>query len=191
MYEDLDYRDPFGAWHKGELPDGSLCSKCLELHGVHAPCTPPKPLPADVVSLPPRSIKSGITGALTLHDYRKYLSQSAECVDDPVDRSEKTLKRKTATSNLNRPAPLTSISSCAVSVSSRASSPPPLSPSYSHSIISYQSEQEPEVSEASSGTLQPLPDLFGSLIKERQALTSLQLYFHHFRPHECILSRKN
>jgi hypothetical protein len=76
-------------------------------------------------------------------------------------------------------------------VSSRASSPPPLSPSYSHSIISYQSEQEPEVSEASSGTLQPLPDLFGSLMKERQALTSLQLSFHHFRAHECILSRKN
>lgn len=190
MYEDLDYRDPFGAWHKGELPDGSVCSKCLELHGVHAPCTPLKPLPADAVSLPPRSIKSGITGALSLHDYRKYLSQSAECVDDPVDRSEKTLKRKTATSNLNRPAPLTSVSSCAISVSSLASTPP-LSPSYSHSIISYQSEQEPEVSEASSGTLQALPNLFGSLMKERQALTSLQLSFHPSRAHECILSRKS
>lgn len=158
MYENPDYRDPFAAWHNSELPDGSLCTKCLELHGVHALCTPLKPLPADAVSLPPRSIKSGITGALSLHDYRKYLSQSAECVDDHVDRSEKTLKRKTATSNLNRPAPLTitSLSSCAISVSSAASSTPPLSPSYSHSIISYQSEQEPEVSEASTGTLQPL-----------------------------------
>lgn len=161
MYEDLDYRDPFAAWHSGGLPDSSLCSKCLELHGVHALCTPLKPLPADAVSLPPRSIKSGITGALSLHDYRKYLSRSADCVDDPVDRSEKTLKRKTATFNLNRPPPLTSLSSCAISVSSAASSPPPLSPSYSHSIISYQSEQEPEVSEASTGTLQPHPpDLY-------------------------------
>lgn len=160
MYENLDYRDPFAVWHNSELPDGSLGSKCLELHSVHAPCTPPKPLPADAVSLPPRSIKSGITGALSLHDYRKYLSQSAECVDDPVDRSEKTLKRKTATFNLNRPAPLiASVPSCAISVSSAASSTPPLSPSYSHSIISYQSEQEPEVSEASTGTLQPHPDL--------------------------------
>ncbi|OKP11179.1 hypothetical protein PENSUB_3201 [Penicillium subrubescens] len=154
MYENPNYRDPFAAWHNSELPDGSLCTKCLELHGFHAPCTPLKPLPADAVSLPPRSIKSGITGALSLHDYRKYLSQSAECVGDPVDRSEKTLKRKTATSNLIRPAPLTitSLSSCAISVSSAASSTPPLSPSYSHSIISYQSEQEPEVSEASTGT---------------------------------------
>ncbi|OOQ86984.1 hypothetical protein PEBR_18865 [Penicillium brasilianum] len=155
MYEDLDYRDPFAAWHSGGLPDSSLCSKCLELHGVHALCTPLKPLPADAVSLPPRSIKSGITGALSLHDYRKYLSRSADCVDDPVDRSEKTLKRKTATFNLNRPPPLTSLSSCAISVSSAASSPPPLSPSYSHSIISYQSEQEPEVSEASTVAIPP------------------------------------
>ncbi|KAJ5679833.1 hypothetical protein N7462_008077 [Penicillium macrosclerotiorum] len=145
----------FGIWRDGELLDGSLCSKCLELHGVHAPCTPPKPLPADAVSLPPRSIKSGITGALSLHDYRKYLSQSAECVSDPVDRSEKTLKRKMATLNLNRSPAHTSVRSSAVSVSSAASSPPPLSPSYSHSIISYQSEQEPELAEASFVTLPP------------------------------------
>ncbi|KAF3389530.1 hypothetical protein F1880_004451 [Penicillium rolfsii] len=156
MYENLDYRNPVAAWHNSELPDGSLCTKCLELHGVHAPCTSLKPLPADAVSLPPRSIKSGITGALSLHDYRKYLSQSAECVDDPIDRSEKTLKRKTATSNLNQPAPLTtSLACCAISVSSAASSTPPLSPSYSHSIISYQSEQEPEISEASTVILPP------------------------------------
>jgi hypothetical protein len=190
MHEDLDYQDPFGAWHSSELLDSSPCLKCLELHGVHAPCTPPKPLPADAVSLLPRSIKSGITGALSLHDYRKYLSQSAECVDDPVDRSEKTLKRKTATSNLNRPPPLTSFSSCAISVSSVASSTPPLSPSYSHSIISYQSEQEPEVSEASTGTLQAIPNVFRSLMKIKQALTTLQLSFHHPRAHECILSRR-
>lgn len=192
MYENLDFRDPFAAWDSSELADGSLCSKCLGFHGVHAPCTPLKPLPADAVSLPPRLTKSGITGALSLHDYRKYLSQSAECVDDPVDRSEKPLKRKTATSNLNRPAPLTtSLSSCAISVSSAASTTPPLSPSYSHSIISYQSEQEPEVSEASTSTLRPHPDLYSSLMKEKQALTSLQLSFHHPRVHDCILSRKS
>lgn len=155
MFEDLAYRgvDTIGVYGDAELPDSSLCCKCLELHQAHAPCIPSHPLSVDAVSLPPRSIKSGITGALSLHDYRKYLSQSAECVVDPVDRSEKTLKRKTATSNLNRPTTLTSLPSSAISVCSVASTPPPLSPSYSHSVISQRSEQEPEVSEPATGML--------------------------------------
>jgi hypothetical protein len=33
---------------------------------------------ADALSLPPRSIKSRITGALSLHDYHKFLSKSAD-----------------------------------------------------------------------------------------------------------------
>ncbi|KAJ5976276.1 hypothetical protein N7481_009983 [Penicillium waksmanii] len=157
MVEDLAYRgvDSIGVYDDGELPDTSLCSQCLEGHQAYAPCTPSKSLPVDAVSLPPRSIKSGITGALSLHDYRKYLSQSAEPVDDLVDRSEKTLKRKTANSNLNRPTALTSLPSSAVSVCSVASTPPPLSPSYSHSVISQRSEQEPEVSEPATGGYQP------------------------------------
>lgn len=140
MYEQTDYsvHSP-GVW-RDELPDGSTldCPRCLEIHPGHASCTP-SPL-QDAVSLPPR-LKSTITGSLSLHDYRKYLSQ--EC-DDPVDRSDKTLKRKPAASNLNRPPPISAHPSCAVSVSSVASSLPPLSPSYSHSIISQRSEQEPD-----------------------------------------------
>ncbi|KAJ6126626.1 hypothetical protein N7523_002238 [Penicillium sp. IBT 18751x] len=139
MYEHQDRADPARAW-QDELPDGSLdCPRCLEIHPVHASCTP-SPL-QDAVSLPLR-LKSAITGSLSLHDYRKYLSQ--ESIDDPVDRSDKTLKRKTATTNLHRPLPNSARPSCAVSVSSVASSPPPLSPSYSHSIISQRSELEPE-----------------------------------------------
>lgn len=136
MYEHTDSGDS-GSWRD---EPGSLVCSCPDLHPVHASCTP-SPLP-DAGSLPPR-LKSGLTGSLSLHDYRKYLSQ--EYVDDPVDRSDKTLRRKTATSNLNRPPPISSaLTSCAVSVSSAASSPPPLSPSYSHSVISQWSEQEPE-----------------------------------------------
>ncbi|KAJ5322307.1 uncharacterized protein N7506_011437 [Penicillium brevicompactum] len=128
---------------QGELLDSPLCQKCLELHD-HA-CSPlSKPLPADAMSLPPRSIKSGITGALSLHDYRKFLSKSADRIDDPVDHAGRKLKRKTAALHLNRP-PALNIS-YPNSVSS-ASSPPPLSPSYSHSIISQRSE-EPEIGEA-------------------------------------------
>lgn len=157
MVEDLTNRgvDSIGVYDdtSSELPDTSHCSKCLEAHQAYAPCTPSKSLPLDAVSPPPRSIKSGITGALSLHDYRKYLSQSAEPVDDLVDRSEKTLKRKTANSNLNCPPALTSLPSSAVSVCSVASTPPPLSPSYSHSVISQRSEQEPEVSEPATGML--------------------------------------
>lgn len=153
MYEELDDRvDSIRVWQDSELPDGPLCSKCLEFHGLYAPCIPSS-LPMDAVSFPLRAIKPGMNGSLSLHDYRKYLSQSAECIDDPVDRSEKTLKRKTAKSNLNRPPPLSSVSSRAASVSSEASSPPPLSPSCSHSVISHQSEPESEPETNCQGSL--------------------------------------
>ena len=157
MSGDLTYRnaDLIGVCGDSEVPDTSLCSNCLEIHHDHTSCISSNPLPVDAVSLPPRSVKSGITGALSLHDYRKYLLQSAECVDDPVDRSEKPLKRKIATSNLNRPTALTSLPSSAVSICSVASTPPPLSPSCSHSVISQRSEQEPEVSEVATGMLPP------------------------------------
>ena len=87
-----------------------------------------------------RPIRS-ITGLLSLHDYRKLLSA------DPVDHAGGKLKRKTAALHLNRPSALPP---SAVSVSSGASTPPPLSPSYSHSIISQRSE-EPEIGEAQPG----------------------------------------
>lgn len=138
-----------GVW-QGELLNSPLCHKCLELHD-HA-CTPlSNPLPDDAMSLPPRSIKSGITGALSLHQYRKFLSNSTDRIDDPVDHAGKKLKRKPAALHLYRP-PALDIS-YPVSVSS-ASSPPPLSPSYSHSIISQRSE-EPEIGAAQPGKFGP------------------------------------
>ncbi|KAJ5621781.1 hypothetical protein N7528_006564 [Penicillium herquei] len=141
-----DHEDPPTAsievWDH-ELPDGSSLSTSIDR--VNAPCTDPKPLSADT-AFPTRSF--GLTGSLSLHDYRKHLAQAAEYNDDPVDRSEKTLKRKTGTSNLNRPAESSTFSSYAVSISSsRASSPPPLSPSCSQSVLSQRSELE-EVSDA-------------------------------------------
>ncbi|KAF7715823.1 Uncharacterized protein PECH_005993 [Penicillium ucsense] len=154
--------DPFANWYSAELLDSLMCSNCREVHGVHAPCpcsctSLGEPTRADAVSLP-RSTKTGMTGMLSLHDYRKFLSQSAECVNDPVDpRVDKTLKRKNATSNLHLlPQPhRRSLSFSAISTSSRASSPPPLSPSYSHSIISYQSDFDYEVSQASAVLISP------------------------------------
>lgn len=148
--------DSMDVWWEHELPDGSSLSTATNLE-ANATCTSPQSLPADseALSFPPRSF--GLTGSLSLHDYRKHLAQAAECIDDPVDRAEKPLKRKTGTSNLNRPPALSAIQSCAVSVSSSAaSSPPPLSPSYSHSVISQRSEQEePSAVEAPLGQLQP------------------------------------
>ncbi|KAJ5156259.1 hypothetical protein N7492_009062 [Penicillium capsulatum] len=150
MNQDLAYRGSgaISIWPNGELPGSSSWSKCLEHQHVHAPCTPSPSLPAEDAPLPPRWNKTGITGSLSLHEYRKHLSQSAECIDDPVDRSTKTLKRKTANSNLNRPPALSSIPTYATSLPS-ASTPPPLSPSYSHSIVSQCSEQELETPVAS------------------------------------------
>ncbi|KAJ5971925.1 uncharacterized protein N7479_001843 [Penicillium vulpinum] len=148
MSENLNYSAANSTWH-GELLDSPICHKCLELHDNHA-CTTPlsKPLLADstdALSLPPRSIKSRITGALSIHDYHKFLSESADSSGDPVDHTGRKLKRKTAALHLNRPSALPI--SYPVSVSSLASSPPPLSPSYSHSVVSHQSE-EAEIGEA-------------------------------------------
>ncbi|KGO73333.1 hypothetical protein PITC_086210 [Penicillium italicum] len=148
MNENLNCSATSGIWH-GELLDSPICHNCLQLHDRHACPTPlSKPLlahSADAWSLPPRSIKSRITGALSLHDYHKFLSKSADRISDPVDHAGRKLKRKTAALHLNRPSPLTI--SYPVSISSVASSPPPLSPSYSHSIVSHWSE-EPEIGEA-------------------------------------------
>lgn len=152
MYDIEDHVDSVHVWRDNELLDNTPCTKCLEWHGLYAPCIPSS-LPKDAASFPLRSIKAGMTGSLSLHDYRKYLAQSTEFIDDPVDRSERTLKRKLAKSNLNRPPPLSGFSSRAVSVSSAASSPPPLSPSCSQSVLSHCSEQESGHPETQQGSL--------------------------------------
>lgn len=129
--------DSFGVWYENELPVGSL-----SIMDANAPYH--EPLSTDA-AFSTRSI--GLTGTLSLHDYRKQLAQAAECIDDPVDRSEKTLRRKTGTSNLNRPPEITTVPYAVSTASSVASTPPPLSPSCSHSIVSARSEQD-EVSES-------------------------------------------
>ncbi|OQE43262.1 hypothetical protein PENCOP_c003G05167 [Penicillium coprophilum] len=148
MNENVNYSATSDTWHGGLL-DSPICQKCLEIHDNHA-CTLSKPLSvsvdsADALSLPPRSIKSRITGVLSIHDYHKFLSKSADHIGDPVDLTGRKLKRKTAALHLNRPSALPI--SYPVSISSVASSPPPLSPSYSHSVVSQWSE-EPEIGEA-------------------------------------------
>lgn len=161
MNENINYSAANGTWH-GELLDSPLCHKCLEIHDHHACTTPSKPFldSPDALSLPPRSIKSRITGALSIHDYHKFLSKSADRIGDPVDHTGRKLKRKTAALHLNRPSALPI--SYPVSVSSVASSPPPLSPSYSHSIVSQWSE-EPEIGEAQTGKLCPINFLWSNL----------------------------
>ncbi|KAJ6090213.1 hypothetical protein N7486_009028 [Penicillium sp. IBT 16267x] len=131
--------DSFGVWYENELPGGSLSI-------MDANATYHEPLSTDA-SFSVRSI--GLTGTLSLHDYRKQLAQAVECIDDPVDRyrSAKTLRRKTGTSNLNRPPEIVTVPYAVSTASSVASTPPPLSPSCSHSIASTRSEQD-EVSES-------------------------------------------
>lgn len=130
--------DSIGVWSDSEPQDSSTFSTDME--NSHAVCTPLTPLSADAVSLAPRSM--GITGALSLHDYRRQLA-STEYFDDPVDRQDKTLKRKPANLNLKHLPALTAFPPYAASIaSSRASSPPPLSPSYSQSVVSQRSEQD-------------------------------------------------
>ncbi|KAJ5777729.1 hypothetical protein N7520_000975 [Penicillium odoratum] len=133
--------DSFGVWYDNELLDGSLSSMDLANATYH------EPLSTD--ALPTRSI--GLTGTLSLHDYRKQLAQAAECFDDPVDRSERTIRRKTGTSNLNSLPEIATVPYAVSTSSSVTSTPPPLSPSCSQSILSLRSEQD-EVSE--SGQLQ-------------------------------------
>jgi len=170
MYENTNSSADFSVW-RDELQDGSVCPTCLEIHPVHASCAL-SPLP-DAVSVPPRLTKSGTTGALSLHDYRKYLSQ--ECIDDPVDRSEKGLKRKPATLNLNQ-SPLSARPSCAISVSS--ASTPPLSPSYSHSIISQWSEQGLESIDPPSSSLSLL-----TVIRQKQSTDPVAVRSQSSRDH--------
>ncbi|KAJ5898819.1 hypothetical protein N7495_003563 [Penicillium taxi] len=136
-------------WSNGQDSDHSTFPIYEERNCVHAEaCTISKPLLAHAVSLPPRSF--GVTGALSLHEYRKNLAESAECVADLVDLSELKVRRKQAIKNLSRPQPIY-IVPYAESISSTESSPPPLSPSYSNSILTQQSEQD-YITELSLGT---------------------------------------
>lgn len=88
----------------------------------------------------------GLAGNLSLHHYRKYLSDGLQSNPFIDNHDAKRVKRKNAAVNLNQnpmmmmyyqpPRPTISL----LSGSSAASSPPPLSPSYSPSAISEQPE---------------------------------------------------
>ncbi|PKY06724.1 hypothetical protein P168DRAFT_340032 [Aspergillus campestris IBT 28561] len=88
---------------------------------------------------------AGQAGNLSLHHYRKYLSDGLQSNPFIDNHDSKRVKRKNAAVNLNQnpmmmyyqpPRPSMSL----LSGSSAASSPPPLSPSYSPSAISEQPE---------------------------------------------------
>jgi hypothetical protein len=79
-------------------------------------------------------------GHLSLHDYRKYLSQPDDTVIPDVLRG-RTLKRKTGAMNLSQAPGCRDLSlSLSSYVSSAPSSPPPLS--FSQSAISYRSDED-------------------------------------------------
>ncbi|KAF7122024.1 hypothetical protein CNMCM5793_009579 [Aspergillus hiratsukae] len=83
--------------------------------------------------------KPGYRGALSLHHYRRFLSQDDGFI--ALDRNGgKTLRRKNAALDLNKSQTSLTPPLCSFSVSSAASSPPPLSPSYSPSPVSYRGE---------------------------------------------------
>lgn len=79
-------------------------------------------------------------GHLSLHDYRKFLSQP-EGIDLPDELKGRTLRRKPAASNLNQARTRQEFwFSLSSPLSSAPSSPPPLS--YSQSVITLQSDNE-------------------------------------------------
>ena len=99
--------------------------------------TKPKTLPR-IQTLP---------GSLSLHTYRKHLSQPSQSDSpDQAGTGGRKLKRKYGALNLNQipTNPPTRAPWPPLSASSAASSPPPLSPSYSMSAMSQFSEIERE-----------------------------------------------
>ncbi|EAW06947.1 oxidoreductase, short-chain dehydrogenase/reductase family [Aspergillus clavatus NRRL 1] len=111
------------------------------------PSLPRKSSVLDTPSLPSTPLdgamlKPGYPGALSLHHYRKHLSQDDGFI--ALNRNERQiLRRKNAAHNLNQSQMSLTPPLCSFSVSSAASSPPPLSPSYSPSAVSQRSEYAP------------------------------------------------
>ncbi|GAD92975.1 conserved hypothetical protein [Paecilomyces variotii No. 5] len=85
---------------------------------------------------------SGYPGSLSLHEYRKNLSQPDTTVSPDIRRG-RTLKRKAGTLNLSQTRTFTDFSLSSSPVSSAPSSPPPLSFSQSLvSVISHNSDKD-------------------------------------------------
>ncbi|KAL4861064.1 hypothetical protein BDV12DRAFT_180797 [Aspergillus spectabilis] len=119
---------------------------------------PPFQLPSQSSPALPIEPLAGFPGSLSLHNYRKSLSQARDLFDG---QEGKTLRRKNAASNLNQTTAQMGTSYYNAyyhpfSPSSTTSSPPPpLSPSYSPSALS---EQLPELVDGYGYSLSPLLD---------------------------------
>ncbi|KAL5337879.1 hypothetical protein BJX70DRAFT_219360 [Aspergillus crustosus] len=144
------------------------------LHHHFKPSSPSPPppsfqLPSQSSPALPIEPLAGFPGALSLHNYRKSLSQARDLFDG---QEAKTLRRKNAASNLNQttaaPAPATATKAQMgttfynayyhpfAASSTTSSPPPPLSPSYSPSALS---EQLPELVDGYGYSLSPVLDV--------------------------------
>lgn len=123
--------------------DNRIFHQPLRLH----PSLPLKSPTLDTPSFPSTPLdgampQPGYPGSLSLRHYRRYLSQDDGFI--AFNRNQrKTLRRTNAALNLNQSQTSLTPPLCSFSVSSAASSPPPLSPSYSPSAVSQRSWQEP------------------------------------------------
>ncbi|GKZ49721.1 hypothetical protein AbraIFM66951_002426 [Aspergillus brasiliensis] len=111
------------------------------MNSISTSSIPPglNPDPLQLSTTSPAMCQPAFPGTLSLHHYRRQLSDSDSFVLD--SQEGKILKRKNAALHLNQTPMYPHHSAHPFSVSSAASSPPPLSPSYSPSAMS---EQGPE-----------------------------------------------
>ncbi|KAL2814897.1 hypothetical protein BDW59DRAFT_154078 [Aspergillus cavernicola] len=130
----------------------------LHHHHQKSPSPPPPSFPLPSQSSPTLAIDplAGYPGLLSLHNYRKILSQGTDALDG---QEGKTLRRKNADSNLNQttaqmgPVYQNAYYHPFAASSTTSSPPPPLSPSYSPSALS---EQLPELMDGYGYSLPPL-----------------------------------
>ncbi|KAL2869837.1 oxidoreductase, short-chain dehydrogenase/reductase family [Aspergillus lucknowensis] len=133
-------------------------------HRQQSSASPPPSLPPPSQSSPtlPIEPRAGYPGVLSLHKYRKSLSQRRDALDG---QEGKTLRRKNAAANLNQTTPAQMGTLCQnaychplATSSTTSSPPPPLSPSYSPSALS---EQLPDLVDGYGYPFSPLLDAGG------------------------------
>ncbi|KAF4218198.1 hypothetical protein CNMCM6805_004360 [Aspergillus fumigatiaffinis] len=118
--------------------------------------------------------RPGYPGALSLHHYRRFLSQDDGFIALNRDGG-KTLRRKNAALDLNKSQTSLTPPLCSFSVSSAASSPPPLSPSYTPSPVSYRGENGPGLDES----LFSFPSSFLDINTSQQTLRPSPVHSPH------------
>ncbi|KAF7155135.1 hypothetical protein CNMCM5623_006562 [Aspergillus felis] len=118
--------------------------------------------------------KPGYPGALSLHHYRRFLSQDDGFI--ALNRNGgKTLRRKNAALDLNKSQTSLTPPLYSFSVSSAASSPPPLSPSYTPSPVSYRGENGAGLDES----LLSFPSSFSDINTSEQTLRPSPVHSPH------------